>query len=97
MAIKNCEAPGCDRRISTNKLMCGDHWDKVPGPLREQYAAARYRYRVVCVKHGPTDPKRLEAGGEVIAAEQRCIEAVAPPGTAVLEGSFADLEVKGAA
>ena len=33
MAVKKCEAPGCDRDISQNKLMCAGHWERVPAAL----------------------------------------------------------------
>ncbi len=35
-----CDAPGCGLTIPRGRLMCRDHWYKVPRPLRLEISAA---------------------------------------------------------
>jgi hypothetical protein len=34
MALRNCPVEGCGSRISSEILLCRDHWNRVPAELR---------------------------------------------------------------
>jgi len=72
-----CQAIGCSTPIERWKLMCADHWARVPAELQTAVWAA---YR-----HGQEDDKRpsveyLEAADKAIAAAARADGQMKIPG-----------------
>lgn len=54
MATHTCAAPGCDRVISTELLMCGRHWARVPLSCKRLVWAAWREY-----EHGRSSAREL--------------------------------------
>jgi hypothetical protein len=64
-----CAAPGCDKVVPGNVLMCYPHWRLVPGPLRRRVTVAWL--------HFERDPYDAEARSAYNTARREAIDALA--------------------
>ena len=71
MNVKDCEYPGCDRLVPTNRLFCSPHWNRVPYAL-QRAVHATWSARVDAVGR----PGYLEAQKAHEAAKHDAIVAV---------------------
>lgn len=69
--MKSCEVPGCGRRVHTDVLFCGPHWNRVPLGLRSVVNATWSNRRAAL--GGPQYPAAVR---EHEQAKQDAIEAV---------------------
>lgn len=72
MAIHGCMADGCDRRISVNKLMCAEHWERVPKDWQGKVYAALRKWKAAMSRSAS---EAVAAGDELRAVQRKAIEA----------------------
>lgn len=69
-----CAAPGCDKVVPGDVLMCYPHWRLVPGPLRRRVTIAWRDFE--------RDPCDAEARVAYNTARQQAIDSLAAEGDA---------------
>ena len=79
MSRSRCPIPGCERPVGASTVLCGVHWQAVPGRLRgRMQRRLRALVDAECRTDDHSDPAVRAAEAAHDAAVRAAIESVAP-------------------